>query len=107
MASGTIFLRAGTWKLRRSWLDAQIAHNVHPQIEPRGPEKGNLLVALLALACHVRAGDQALITRVVPMCLASDAAHQSIGIKCQVADCIDSLFFRLEIIGNGRSVWPR
>ena len=107
IARGKFFLRVGPAKIDPGWLDAEIAHKIHPQIEHLGPETGNLLVALSFLACHVRAGDQALITRVVPMCLASHAAHQPIGIKCQVADCIDSLFFRLEIIGNGRSVRPR
>ena len=40
------------------------------------------------------------------MRLAPDAAHYPIRIKCQVADGIDPFFFRLQIIGDWRSVRP-
>src|SRR5206468_5157690 len=49
--------------------------------------------------------NQTLAPCVVPMRLASDAAHYPIGIKCQVAYRIDPFFFRLEIFGHRRPVW--
>src|SRR6266480_4086756 len=39
------------------------------------------------------------------MGLTANAAHYSIRIKCQVPDCVNSFFFRLEIVRDWRAMW--
>src|SRR5438045_9672064 len=78
----------------------------YPQIEHFRPKIGGLPVANPLLARHVCAGDETLLARVVPMCLTSHTAHNPVGIKCQIADGINSFFFSLEIFGDRRAVWP-
>ena len=84
---------------------AEIANKIYPQIEDFRPKVGDLLIADTFFPGHIGACNQTLASCVVPMGLASDAAHYPIGIKCQVAYRIDPFFFRLEIFGHRRPVW--
>ncbi len=54
---------------------AEIANKIYPQIEDFRPKVGDLLVADAFFAGHIGACDQTLAPRVVPMRLASHAAH--------------------------------
>jgi hypothetical protein len=105
IARDKFFLRVGALKIDTSGQDAEVTDKIHPQIEDLRPEVGNFLVAGAFFARHVSAGDQALFTRVLPVRLAPHPTHQSVRIKCQVPDRIDSLFFRLEIVRDRRSMW--
>jgi len=84
--------------------NAEVADEIEMQIEHLGPEERYLFVTLSFFSGHVGAGDQTLFTRVFPMRLASDAAHQSIRIKCQIAYRVYSLLLGFEVFGNRRTV---
>src|SRR5256886_4437235 len=104
IARDEFFLRVRAAKIDTGRQHAEVADEIHPQIEHLRPEVGDLLVADAFLAGHVCAGDQALFMGVLPVRLTPDTAHYPIWIKCQVPDRIDSLFLSLEIVRDRRSV---
>src|SRR5205809_104258 len=92
------FLRVDPGKIDPSWLGTKVADKIHVQVKHLRPKVRNLLVADPFFAGHIRAGDQPLVPRVVPMRLPPYAAHHAVWIKCEVADCVDSFFLCLEIV---------
>src|SRR4029077_11688994 len=105
VARSEFFLCVCALNINTHGQHAEIANKIYPQIEDFRPKIGDLLVADTFFAGHISACNQTLAPCVVPMRLASDAAHYPIGIKCQVAYRIDPFFFRLEIFGHRRSMW--
>src|SRR5207248_1886296 len=98
------FLRVDPGKIDTSWLGTKVADKIHVQVKHLRPKVRNLLVADPFFAGHISAGDQPLFPRVVPMRLAPHATHHTVWIKCEVADCVDSLFFCLEVVRDRRSM---
>src|SRR5439155_823525 len=104
IARDKFFLRVASAAINAGGEHAEVADKIHPQIEHLRPEVRDLLVADAFLARHIRAGDKALVASVVPMRLTPHPAHDPIWIKCQVANCINPLFFCFEIFSDRRSM---
>ena len=104
IARDKFFLRVASAAINAGGEHAEVTDKIHPQIEHLRPEVRDLLVADAFLARHIRAGDKALVASVVPMRLTPHPAHDPIWIKCQVANCINPLFFCFEIFSDRRSM---
>src|SRR4029450_6975404 len=102
IARDELFLCVDPGKIDTGWLGAEVADKIHVQVKHLRPKVRNLLVADPFFAGHISAGDQPLFPRVVPMRLAPHAAHHPVWIKCEIADCVDSLFFCLEVFCDRR-----
>src|SRR5438552_17364621 len=86
IARDEFFLRVDPGKIDPSWLGAKVADKIHVQVKHLRPKVGDLLVADPFFAGHIRAGDQPLVPRIVPMRLAPHAAHHPVWIECKVAN---------------------
>src|SRR2546430_4037904 len=77
------------------------------QVEHFSPEIRDLLVTNPFFPSHVRARDQALPARVLPMRLPAHAAHNPVRIKREIANGEDSFLFGLKIFRDRRTMRPR
>ena len=105
IARAKLFLRVGAPKVDPGWLHTEVTNKIHVQIKHLGPEIWNLLVPLPLFPGHVGPGDEPLFARIFPMSLSTHSAHHPIGIKCQVTNRVDPLFFCLEIFRHRRTMW--
>src|SRR5215217_3878802 len=101
------FLRVRSVEVHPRRRQREIAHEIHSQIKHLRPKIGNLFVADALLARHIGPCNQTLLPRVFPVGLTAHATHDSVRIKSEIADGVNSFFFGLEILGDGRPVWSR
>src|SRR5207248_9163521 len=87
-------------------LNGEITDKIESQIEHLRPEIRQLFVTDSLFARHVRSCHQSLFARIFPMRLPSHSTHQTVRIKRQVTNCVDSFLFGLEIIVDRGTVWP-
>src|SRR3954469_4453471 len=101
------FLRVRSIEVHPRRRQREIADEIHSQIKHLRPKIGNLLVADALLARHIGPCNETLLPRVFPVGLTPHATHDSVRIKSEIADRVNSFFFGLEILGDRRPVWTR
>src|SRR5262249_43757466 len=101
-----LFLRVRSIKVHARRRQREIANEIHPQIKHLRPKIGDLLVTDAFLARHISPCYQTLLTAVFPVGLTAHTAHDSVRVKGEITNGVNSFFFSLEIFGDRRPVRP-